>query len=176
MMNNKGTLIAFETNTAKLGNLRRRAERAGATNIKTVNVEGLQEYNGRADCVFIDAPCSGMGVFRRNPDAKWRLAAKDISELAAKQKSIIREYSGLVKPGGRLVYATCTISREENEEVVRGFLEENKDFYVVSPSEINPELFEKFTTEEGFFRSLPHVHDMDGFFGAVMKRRHDNAE
>lgn len=170
LMNNKGTVIAFETNTAKLGNLRRRAERAGASNIKTVDIEGLQGYSGRADCVFIDAPCSGLGVLRRNPDAKWRLAAKDISELAAKQKEIIRKYSELVKPGGRLVYATCTISREENEGVVSAFLKENKNFSMISTTGTNPDLFGRFTAEDGFFRSLPHVHDMDGFFGAVMMR------
>ncbi len=111
-----------------------------------------------------------MGVFRRNPDAKWRLAAKDISELASKQKEIIRKYSGLVKSGGRLVYATCTISREENEEVVGAFLEENNDFSVISPTKTNPDLFGRFTAEDGFFRSLPNVHDMDGFFAAVMMR------
>lgn len=172
LMKNKGTVIAFETNTAKFGNLRRRAERAGA-NVKTANIAELLEYRGRADCVFIDAPCSGMGVFRRNPDAKWRLGAADISEVAAKQKAIIREYSLLVKPGGRLVYATCTISREENEDVVRGFLEENKDFYFSSPSGNNAGLFGKFTTEEGFFRSFPHIHNTDGFFGAVMMRKED---
>lgn len=171
LMKNKGSVIAFETNTAKLANLRRRAGRSGASNIKTVNMEGLKEYNGRGDCVFIDAPCSGMGVFRRNPDAKWRLAAKDILELASKQKEIIREYSELVKPGGRLVYATCTISRQENEEVVSEFLEEDKDFCIISPREMNPDLFGRFTTDEGFFRSLPHVHDMDGFFGVVMGRK-----
>ena len=170
LMKNKGTLIASETNTVKLGNLRRRAERAGATNIKTMDIEGLHEYSGKADCVFIDAPCSGMGVFRRNPDAKWRLGAQDILELSSKQKEIIRDYSELVKPGGRLVYATCTISREENEAVVCVFLEVMKDFCVVPPSVINPELFCRFTTEKGFFRSLPHVHNMDGFFGAVMRR------
>lgn len=170
LMKNRGTVIASETHTAKLGNLRRRAQRAGATNIKTMDNEGLQEYCGKADCVFIDAPCSGMGVFRRNPDAKWRLDARDISELAAKQKGIIRQYCDLVKRGGRLVYATCTISREENERVVSGFLEENRDFSVISPTEINPELFGKFTTDKGFFRSLPHVHDMDGFFGVLMMR------
>ncbi len=170
LMKNLGDVIASDTGAGKLSNLRRRAQRAGATNIKTVRIKGLQEYRGRADCVLIDAPCSGMGVFRRNPDAKWRLSAGDVSELAAKQKEIIREYSGLVKPGGRLVYATCTISREENEDVVCGFLEENKGFYIIPPSEMNP-LFDRFTTGEGFFRSLPHVHDMDGFFGAAMGRK-----
>jgi 16S rRNA (cytosine967-C5)-methyltransferase len=170
LMKNKGTVIAFETSASKLANLRRRAARASALNIRTVQIDRLGEYDGRADCVLIDAPCSGMGVFRRNPDSKWRLTQEDIRELSAKQKEILREYSGLVKPGGRLVYATCTISREENEEVVRGFLEENMDFYMVLASEMNPEIFGKFTTEEGYFRSLPHVHNTDGFFGALMRR------
>ncbi len=170
LMKNKGTIIAFETSASKLANLRRRAARAGALNIRTAETDMLCEYKSRADCVLIDAPCSGMGVFRRNPDSKWRLTQEDIRELSAKQKEILREYSGLVKPGGRLVYATCTISREENEEVVLGFLEENMDFNMVPASEINPEIFGKFTTEEGFFRSLPHVHGSDGFFGAVMSR------
>ncbi len=170
LMKNKGTIIAFETSASKLANLRRRAARAGALNIRTVETDMLGEYKSRADCVLIDAPCSGMGVFRRNPDSKWRLTQEDIRELSAKQKEIIREYSSLVKPGGRLVYATCTISREENEEVVRGFLDENMDFYMVPASEMNPDIFGKFMTEEGFFRSLPHVHGTDGFFGTVMKR------
>lgn len=171
LMKNKGTVIAFETSAPKLANLRRRASRAGALNIRTVQTDRLGEYDGRADCVFIDAPCSGMGVFRRNPDSKWRLTPGDIEELAMKQKEIIREYSRLVKPGGRLVYATCTISREENEDVVNDFLGEKMDFYLVPASEINPELFGEFTTGEGFFRSLPHIHGMDGFFGAVMIRK-----
>ena len=170
LMRNKGTIIAFETSASKLANLRRRAARAGALNIRTVETGRLGEFDCTADCVLIDAPCSGMGVFRRNPDSKWRLTQEDIRELSAKQKEIIREYSGLVKHGGRLVYATCTISREENEDVVRGFLEENMDFHMVPASEMNPEIFDKFTTEEGFFRSLPHVHGTDGFFGAVMRR------
>jgi 16S rRNA (cytosine967-C5)-methyltransferase len=88
----------------------------------------------------------------------------------SKQKEILREYCGLVKPGGRLVYATCTISRGENEEVVRDFLDERNDFHLIPASEMNPEIFGKFTTDEGFFRSLPHVHGTDGFFGAVMRR------
>jgi 16S rRNA (cytosine967-C5)-methyltransferase len=98
------------------------------------------------------------------------LTWNDITELAAKQKEIIWEYSRLVRPGGRLVYATCTISREENEEVVQGFIKENTDFSQVPTLEKNPEIFFKFVGEDGFFRSLPHVHNTDGFFGAVMRR------
>lgn len=171
LMKNNGTVIAFDLLPGKLGNLRRRAERAGALNIKTETIDKAQQYIGQVDCVFIDAPCSGMGVFRRNPDSKWRLTGKDIAELSRMQKEIIREYSSLVKPGGRLVYATCTISREENEEVVREFLNESEDFYLIPAVEMNPEMFGKFTTDKGFFRSLPHVHNTDGFFGAVMRRK-----
>lgn len=99
LMKNKGTIIAFETSASKHINLRRRAARAGALNIRTVQTDMLDEFDCRADCVLIDAPCSGMGVFRRNPDSKWRLTPGDLEELAVKQKEIIREYSRLVKPG-----------------------------------------------------------------------------
>ena len=170
LMKNRGTIIASDVSLIKLTNLRKRAGKGGAFNIKTASPDTLNEYNHLADCVFIDAPCSGMGVFRRNPDSKWRLVPGDIKELAIKQKEIIREYSRLVKPGGRLVYATCTISREENEDIVWGFVEENKDFNIVPVSSLNQDLFGRFEDKDGFFRSMPYIHNTDGFFGAVMKR------
>lgn len=169
LMKNRGTIIASDMSPVKLANLRKRATKTGAFNIKTANKESLTEYNGKGDCVFIDAPCSGMGVFRRNPDSKWRLSPDDVKELAAKQKEILNEYSRLVKPGGKLVYATCTISKQENEDNVRDFLNENKDFYLVPVSEMFG--FGKLISEDGFFRSMPHIHNTDGFFGAVMKKR-----
>jgi 16S rRNA (cytosine967-C5)-methyltransferase len=164
LMKNRGTIIASDLSPVKLANLRKRATKAGAFNIKTANKESLTEYDGKGDCVFIDAPCSGMGVFRRNPDSKWRLTPDDVKELAAKQKEILSEFSRLVRPGGRLVYATCTISKEENEDNVHGFLNENKDFHLV------PEM-SGLISEDGFFRSLPHINNTDGFFGAVMIKR-----
>ena len=170
LMKNRGTIIASDLSAVKLSNLRRRAGKAGAFNIKTANREALNEYNNMADCVFIDAPCSGMGVFRRNPDSKWRLTRDDVKELAVKQKEILSEYSRLVKPGGRLVYVTCTISREENEDNVRGFLAKNRDFCLVVVSEMHDFKSGKLTSGDGFFRSLPHVHNTDGFFGAVMMK------
>jgi 16S rRNA (cytosine967-C5)-methyltransferase len=169
LMKNRGTVIASDLSPAKLLNLRRRAGRAGAFNIKTVSRDELNEYNEMADCVFIDAPCSGMGVFRRNPDSKWRLTPDDIKQLASKQKEIISEYSRLVKPGGRLVYVTCTISRDENEEIVYGFLKENEDFQKVPA--VNADIFGKLMDEDGFFKSMPHKHNTDGFFGAVMEKK-----
>jgi 16S rRNA (cytosine967-C5)-methyltransferase len=169
LMKNHGTVIASDLSPAKLLNLRKRATRAGAFNIKTISREELNEYNEMADSILIDAPCSGMGVFRRNPDSKWHLTTNDITQLASKQKEIISEYSRLVKPGGRLVYVTCTISREENEDVVYGFLKENDDFQKVPA--VNADIFGKLTDEDGFFKSTPHKHNTDGFFGAVMEKK-----
>ncbi|MCZ7402446.1 MAG: 16S rRNA (cytosine(967)-C(5))-methyltransferase RsmB [Candidatus Methanoperedens sp.] len=171
LMKNRGIVLASDLSPAKLLNLRRRATRAGAFNIKTVTRDELNEYNEMADCVLIDAPCSGMGVFRRNPDSKWHLTINDIKQLAAKQKEIISEYSRLVKPGGRLVYVTCTISRDENEDVVYGFLNKNDDFLKVPAVSINADIFGKFMDEAGFFTSMPHIHNTDGFFGAVMEKK-----
>jgi len=169
LMKNRGTVIASDLSPAKLSNLRKRATRAGALNIKTISKDELNEYDEMADSVLIDAPCSGMGVFRRNPDSKWRLTTDDIKQLAAKQKEIIREYSRLVKPGGRLVYVTCTVSREENEEIVYGFLKENEYFQTIPA--VNADIFGKFMDKDGFFKSMPHIHNTDGFFGAVMERK-----
>lgn len=171
LMKNRGIVLASDLSPAKLLNLRRRAGRAGAFNIKTVSRFELNEYKEMADSVLIDAPCSGMGVFRRNPDSKWHLTANDVKELASKQKEIISEYSRLVKAGGLLVYVTCTISREENEDIVYGFLKENEDFQKVPADSVNPDIFGKLMDEDGFFKSLPHTHNTDGFFGAVMGKK-----
>lgn len=170
LMGNRGTVLASDLHAAKLGNLRRRAARAGASNIRTVDVTAIMEYASMADCVLIDAPCSGMGVFRRNPDSKWRLSEEDIPELSAKQHEIIRNYSRLVKPGGRLVYATCTISRDENDNIVERFLEDAREFAIVPAIEVNA-MFRDFTDSRGYFRSFPHIHGTDGFFCAVMRRQ-----
>jgi 16S rRNA (cytosine967-C5)-methyltransferase len=171
LMKNHGTILAYDLSTAKLSNLRRRAGRSGAFNIKTVSRDELNKYNEMGDCVFIDAPCSGMGVFRRNPDSKWRLTTDDIKQLAVKQKEILSDYSRLVKPEGRLIYVTCTISREENEEIVYGFLKENDDFQKVPAVSMNSDIFGKLMDEDGFFKSMPHIHNTDGFFGAVMEKK-----
>lgn len=172
LMKNRGIVVASDLSSAKLSNLRRRAGRAGAFNIKTISRDELNDYHEKADRVLIDAPCSGMGVFRRNPDSKWRLTTDDIKQLASKQKEIISEYSRFVKPGGRLVYVTCTISWEENEDIVAGFLKENHDFHKVPA--VNVDIFSKLMDGEGFFKSLPHKHNTDGFFGAVLEKKKDD--
>jgi len=111
----------------------------------------------------------------RNPDAKWRLAAKDISELAAKQKRLSGNYSELSKAGREAgLYATCTDKQGGERGVVSAFLKENKNFSMISTTGTNPGLFGDSRQKNGFFRSLPHVHDMDGFFGAVIYAGHIN--
>ena len=117
----------------------------------------------------MDAPCSGLGTLRRNPDARWRAGPEDPARLAEVQKTILRNAAAAVKPGGTLVYSTCTVLPEENEAVVENFLKSDPDFAPMSadraPAEVRP-----VTDAEGFLRCLPQQHDTDGFFAARMER------
>ena len=132
-MDNKGQIIATDIYGNKLKELKRRAKRAGAHNIETRSIDStkvIKKLYGSADRVLIDAPCSGLGVLRRNPDAKWKLQKDFLKEIRQTQADILSQYSRIVKPGGILVYATCSILPSENQEQVRSFLEseEGKDF------------------------------------------------
>jgi len=124
--------------------------------------------------VLVDAPCSGFGTLRRNPDLKWRQTAQSVSELAAKQTAILAAAAGLVKHGGRLLYATCSILSEENERVVQAFLAAHPEFALVAPAAAlaaaRIELPGHESGEE-FLRLRPDVHETDAFFGALMERR-----
>ena len=117
-----------------------------------------------------DAPCSGSGTYRRKPDARYRLQPESLAEYAAKQRELLGRFSELVKPGGRIVYGTCSVLREENEAVVEAFLREHPDFSVRPVSEeLGAELGEK-VSRDGFLRLSPHLHGTDGFFGAILVR------
>ena len=125
---------------------------------------------GKLDRVLVDAPCSGFGTLRRNPDLKWRHDARAVGELAAKQSRILAAAAKLVKPGGRLVYATCSILAEENEDVVERFREGNPGFEAVAVADILRQ--QKIPLEQGAHLHLwPHVHGTDGFFAAAFARR-----
>ena len=121
------------------------------------------------DRVLVDAPCSGLGTLRRNPDLKWRQTPQSVAELLQKQASIVRAAARLVKPGGRLVYATCSILRAENEGIVSQFLEEHVDF---RPAACDALLaHQRIALDTGMFLQLrPHAHATDGFFAAVLER------
>ena len=130
---------------------------------------------GKIDRVLVDAPCSGLGTLRRNPDLKWRQSPKSVEELQAKQKAILDSAARLLKPGGRLVYATCSLLEAENEAVVAAFDEaRGTDFVPVAAAEVLESLKVEGAsqvTQGRFLRLWPHRHQTDGFFAAVWQRR-----
>jgi 16S rRNA (cytosine967-C5)-methyltransferase len=136
--------------------------------IHCVALDGLQTLpfpEVTFDSVLLDAPCTGTGTLRRNPEIRWRLKADDIQDLAARQKKILLNAARVLKPGGRLVYSTCSVEPEENEEVVRAFLESETDFRVVDIQDLS-----KFRGDRGTFRLWPQHQGTDGFFIGVMER------
>ncbi|MBR6001162.1 MAG: RsmB/NOP family class I SAM-dependent RNA methyltransferase, partial [Oxalobacter sp.] len=123
----------------------------------------------KADRVLVDSPCSGMGTLRRNPDLKWRQDEEAIAELGVKQRDILASAARLVKPGGRLIYATCSLLTEENEQVVSDFLAQDPRFKLVPMNQVLAEA--KVDLEMGdYLKLLPHKHGTDGFFAAVLER------
>src|SRR5204863_9469694 len=127
MMRSQGRLYAFDVSPRRLSRLKPRLARSGLSNVQPTRIEHERDAHvkrlaGKIDRVLVDAPCSGLGTLRRNPDLKWRQTPEDVAELVEKQKSILAAAARLVKPGGRLVYATCSILEEENRGVVEDFL------------------------------------------------------
>jgi len=156
LMHNKGQIIALDIYANKLKELKRRAKRNGAHNIETraiLNSKTIKKLRGSADRVLIDAPCSGLGVLKRNPDAKWKLQPEFLENIKNTQAEILNSYSQLVKVGGKLVYATCSIFPSENEEQVKKFLANHKEYKFISESKVSP-------NETGY----------DGFYMALLER------
>ena len=122
-------------------------------------------YHGRFDGILVDAPCSGLGTVRRKPEIKWHSTEQSIEVMAALQKKILNRSASYLKKGGTLVYSTCTIAYEENEEIVRDFLKTHKEFRCGRPSGAS---VNDMIDDEGFFRAYPHRQGMDGFFGALL--------
>jgi 16S rRNA (cytosine967-C5)-methyltransferase len=176
-MESKGRLIALDTHERKLDELRRRARRAGLSNARAVAVDDdrwpdeVEALRGRADRVLVDAPCSGLGALRRNPEARWRLSEDDLERLPRQQHAIAARAQALVAPGGRLIYATCTILRAENQAVVERLL--IPGWELVRAAEIWGTARASAVCDlSGTFLTLrPDRHDTDGFFAAVLRRR-----
>jgi len=171
----KGRVTALDTDGKKLEELRRRARRAGLTNVEAKAVTADPTSVGKAvrggfDRVLVDAPCSGLGTLRRNPEARWRLTRAVVDSFPARQLALLVTYAPFVAVGGRLVYATCTVNRAENERVVERFLGERDDFVAVPVKEIwGRERALRFG--DGMTLTLtPQQHDTDGFFAAVLRR------
>jgi 16S rRNA (cytosine967-C5)-methyltransferase len=176
LLANRGRLTAFDPSDAKLEELRTRARRAGLTNVRALAVDeklpSTEELalHGRADRVLCDVPCSGLGTLRRNPEARWRLQPSDLSELPPLQRAILERYARLVAPGGRLVYATCTVDAAENDAIVDGFLAAHPEFVAVPAKEILGRARAEQIGDGVRLRLYPHVHGTDGFFAAVLRR------
>ena len=174
LMRSTGRLYAFDISPKRLAALKPRLARSGLSNVHPQRIEGVNDPRvkrlaGKIDRVLVDAPCSGLGTLRRNPDMKWRQAPGDIVELAGKQASLLAAAAKLVKPGGRLVYATCSILVEENKDIAEAFLASHVQFRLVPATDVlRKERIDLEMLE--YFEVWPHIHGTDGFFAAVFER------
>ena len=169
LMKNRGRIVAIESDAARIGRIEENRERLGASIIEPVRADAAGFREGAFDKVLIDAPCSGLGVLRRHPDGRWHKKEDALRERAKAQQSILKNCSSLLKPGGALVYATCTTEPEENEGVIAEFLGKAEGrFTIDDPRPGLPEAARKLVDDRGFFRTFPGEPGMDGFFGARM--------
>ncbi|AMO94234.1 ubiE/COQ5 methyltransferase family protein [Collimonas fungivorans] len=174
-MRNTGRLYAFDVSEKRLAKLKPRMARSGLSNIHPVliaheNDGKVKRLAGKIDRVLVDAPCSGLGTLRRNPDVKWRQTPEAIAEMNVKQIAILSSAARLVKSGGRLVYGTCSLLDEENEAIAAQFLASHEDFSLLPMKDVLAE--QKIELEMGdYLKLLPHQHQTDGFFAAVFVRK-----
>jgi 16S rRNA (cytosine967-C5)-methyltransferase len=179
MMRNTGRLYAFDVSAHRLDALKPRLARSGLSNVYPAAIanerdDRVKRLAGKIDRVLVDAPCSGLGTLRRNPDLKWRQSPQAVDELRAKQAAILHSAARLVKAGGRLVYATCSLLAAENEDITAAFTAEHGDFERVDAADV---LSRQQVSDaarlvhDGALRLWPHRHGTDGFFAAVWLRR-----
>jgi 16S rRNA (cytosine967-C5)-methyltransferase len=170
----KGNIIAVDINRRRLMTLVQNARRLGIYNIQSVVADASKSLSSalsvQFDKVILDAPCSGLGTISRHPDIKWNRDEGDIIRLSFMQKTIMNETARVIKKGGRILYVTCTISKEENEDVVEDFLVKNSDMSLENLKRHVPEWGIDLIDAHGFFRTFPHIHHMDGFFGALFTK------
>jgi len=174
LMDNSGTVYAFDVSAKRLERLKPRLRRAGLDNLRSVAIsherdDRVRRLDGKIDRVLVDAPCSGTGTLRRNPDIKWRTL--DLDALTKQQHAILTAASTLLKPGGRALYVTCSLLREENEAVVERFLGEHPEFHIVPASTILERRHIALENPTDALRLLPHRHGTDGFYAMVLERR-----
>jgi 16S rRNA (cytosine967-C5)-methyltransferase len=180
MMRNTGRLYAFDTSARRLAELQPRLARSGLSNVHPAALsherdDRVRRLAGKIDRVLVDAPCSGLGTLRRNPDLKWRQSPEAVAALAQRQRAILDSAARLLRPGGRLVYATCSLLRAENEDLAEAFTQEQRGSFEPLPAaaalaEARIDGADALT-EGGYLRLWPHRHGTDGFFAAVWLRR-----
>ncbi len=174
LMGGNGTVTALDTDKKRLDGLRETSGRLGITGIKTVSADATVPFSTvlkkTYDSILIDAPCSGLGTIGRHPDIKWNRSETDIKRISRIQRKILENTAEVVKRGGLVLYAVCTYTREENRTVIDNFLRRSNKFSLVDLREIVPEWGRNLIDNDGFFRSYPHKHNMDGFFAALLKK------
>ncbi len=169
----KGVVLALDRHPRRLGLVTRDARRLGLENIRVAvqdAAESLEDLTAApVDRALVDAPCSGLGTLRRNPDARWRIRPEDPARLASLQLAILKSAAAVLRPGGTLVYSTCTITKEENEAVIDAFLLDAPDFSLVEPERL-PNFLRPLVDARGFLHTYPHRHQCDGFFAARLEK------
>jgi 16S rRNA (cytosine967-C5)-methyltransferase len=183
-MNNKGRVVAMDVLETRLARSGQRLRRAGVHNVERralgENAKWLKRHKQSFDRVLVDAPCTGTGTWRRNPDGRWTLSPRDLEELLPKQAAILDAAARLVKPGGMLIYATCSVLPAENERQVEGFVERHPDFAAVPVADLWPQAIGTEPPagmgQSAWLRLSPLRHGTDGFFAAVLVRRAAQAE
>ncbi len=174
-MRNTGRLYAFDVSERRLANMKPRLARSGLSNVHPVKIAHehdakIKRLSRKADRVLVDSPCSGLGTLRRNPDLKWRQTEQTISEMSQKQLEILESAARLVKVGGRLIYATCSLLDDENDKIVADFLAKDDRYELVPMKQVLAEA--KVDLDMGdYLKLLPHRHQTDGFFAAVFERK-----
>ena len=172
-MGGDGIVVAADVRGRRLDLLARTVAESGAMNVRVVqsNARAAPPFRQVFDGVLVDAPCSGLGTIRRDPDVRWRRAESDLPSLAAAQLEMLTHLTAIVRPGGRLIYSTCSSEPEENEEVVRAFLAGHPDFRLETPSTFSarPEL-SALLDAEGAFKTLPFRDGLEAFFAAALRR------
>jgi 16S rRNA (cytosine967-C5)-methyltransferase len=177
-MESKGRILATDVDGHKLEDLKKRARRAGLSSVQAFPTPAaawptaIAELSGRFDRVLVDAPCSGIGSLRRNPELRWRLDEDDVTRLTTEQESIAARTIDLLAPGGRIIYATCTVLRQENEDVVARLLAREPRLELVPIKEIwgSERALEVSDPSGTYLKTLPHRHGTDGFFAAVLRK------
>lgn len=174
MMNSQGRLYAWDISEKRLTNLKPRLKRSGLSNVQPQliaheNDAKVKRLAGKIDRVLVDAPCSGLGTLRRNPDLKYRQSAQSVAELNVKQAAILASAARLLKKGGRLVYATCSLLHEENQDIVQAFLAAHPDYSLVPAGEVLKQHHIDLPMGD-YLQLTPQQHNTDGFFAAVLER------
>src|SRR5262249_7838218 len=172
-MSGKGLLVATDLRDRRIALLRRTVALSGAPNVRIVQAD-LREplpFSRPFDCVLVDAPCSGLGTLRRDPDIRWRRRENEIPSLAATELAMLRQAAEVVAPGGRLIYATCSSEPDENEQIADAFATAAPAFVPVPARAAAARLTDSLVDARGFLRTEPHRHRLESFFGAVFERR-----